>query len=471
MKKIISLVLAVTCMMGVLAGCGKEKSDPGVVTMAHCQGEWLWPTLEKITAEYEKRSGTKIELIYVPSDGFSTWQTAQLVAGTEPDIIFGAVDVKDLYNNGKIIELTDYYNDVNPYTNQKWIDDYIEGMMEDCRDTSGEKYIANSVSRTSPLLYYNKTLLKELGYEDEVPKSWTEVMEVCEKAKEDGKYIPFSAMNSVKWSLGWPVNKCLEDLFLSSGLLEKLDIIVKNGKLDNSEILLGLKAGVLDYEDPRFIDYFKLMKEFAGYLNTGFNSASWEFENLFNSEKSVLTFNGGWYPGQVIENGFTLDYGITNLPFVDKETSSYGRETDGKYIGNLGEANIVVTQKCADDGKADKAVDFLRFMSAKDGGAQLFLDGSFLMPVVDGLDLPPVLEELDKQRGTDKMQYNLAYVFEINAEGTDKYWKSFSMFLEDNTTPEEFAKQTKQLMMPFVEQEIMDRPELKVMDYVDKVSK
>lgn len=469
-KKIISILVVAIMTVGLMAGCGKEKTDPNVLTVAHCQGEWLWPTLEKITSEYEKRSGTRIELIYVPADGYATWQSAQFGAETEPDIIYGATDVKDLFTNGKIIDLTDYYNEENPYTGQKWIDDYINGILDDCKDSSGKKYIANSFSRTSPLLFYNKTAMKELGYDENmVPESWSDVLEICDKAKSDGKFIPFSVMNSTKWSLGWPIDKCLEDLFLSSNIVNKLDIIVENGKLDHSEILLGLKTGVIDYEDPRFVEYFSLMKKFSQYLNKGFNSASWEYENLFNSEKSVMTFNGGWYPGQVVEKGLKLEYGISTLPFVDKNVSEYGREKDGHYIGNLGEANVIVTKRCADNDKADKAVDFLRFMSDKNGGAKIFVDGSYLMPVTEGVELPDILKTLDENRGTDTMKYNLGYALEINSEAADKYWKAFSEFMENDSSPMDFAKQTKELMLPYVDQEISDRPELEIDKYIGKV--
>ena len=54
-KKIISILVVAIMTVGLMAGCGKEKTDPNVLTVAHCQGEWLWPTLEKITSEYLKQ--------------------------------------------------------------------------------------------------------------------------------------------------------------------------------------------------------------------------------------------------------------------------------------------------------------------------------------------------------------------------------------------------------------------------------
>ncbi len=473
-RKIMLLCMAFLLVLGTaqLSGCGNSaQQDSKTVTYAHCQGEWMWPTLEAITQKYEEVSGNKVELVYVAQDGYATWQTAQFVAETEPDIVSGALGVKDLFENGKILDLTSYYEETNPYTGRKWMDDYIPGILEDCKDISGTKYIANGTSRTAPQLFYNKDIFKELGLGEDAPKSWSEVLEICKKVQEDGRYMPFTAINSMRWSLDWPIYKCLEDLYLDSGLLEKLDIISPNEKLDSSEILLGLETGIIDYEDPRFVEYFRLMKEFSQYLNKGFNTASWEVESLFDEGKVAMTFNGGWYPGQHKEKGLTVNYGVGNLPFVDKDFSQYGREQDGKYIGKLAEPNIIVTQKCKDEGRADIAIDFLRFLAAADGGAQLLLDGSFLMPVVKDVKIPDILRELDENSGTDTIHYNLNTALSINDESADKYWKSFALFMENSQTPEEFAKATKELMLPYVKQEIEDRPELKIKEYLDKVSK
>lgn len=504
-KKIVSMLLCAAMTASLLCGCGdsatngseatdsaessveessseaepsEEAVDPlradegTTITIAHNQGEYIYEAFYEMGDKFTEMTGIEIEWIEVPSSDWGTWVTAQFAAGTEPDIAWSVS--KDYYDQGKIMDLTEYYDQENPFNGKIWKDCFsTENALTNVYSNDGQDMICTAMTYATVNLYYNKDVMEALGLGTEPPTTYSEMVEMMKVAKEDGTYIPMSVMNSSGWNLTWIEGDFMDALFEGTDVVEKLDIIVPNGYMDTSEILLGLKTGVISYDDPRFEEYFSLMKDLTQYFNEDFNSASWEYEGLFNDGKVLFNFNGGWYPGQVIQNGYDVNYGATKKPYVDTEYTEYGVETGFLGAAPSGEAVFFVSQKAADEGRGDAAVKFLQFMTCPEGGAQMYIENVMLGTCIDGVVLPEEIAGLATTEYGDHKSTQLikSFKFDDNGEVASKYWEMYTAYLDpaSTETAAEFIEDLKATLLPYLDDVIEEYTTYDVLSYVDQV--
>jgi len=449
----------------------EEEREAVALTLAHVQGEWLWPVLEELAAMYNEVSGNTVELLYVPADGWAEWLQAQLVAGTEPDIIWMHGDAASLYRNQQIIDLRPYFESVSPYTGAPWQDSFLEGLLAGVIDPDGgEGMIGMPLAQVTVNLYYNRDIFAEAGLPDEAPLSWTGVLEACQTVQaEMDDVTPFAVMNSISWNLGWFRPQFMEDLYVNSGIVEKLDIITPNGKLENTEIALGLKTGVIDPEDPRFVDYYAFMKELSQCFNKGFNVVSWEYEKLFLDGQAAMWLNGSWFPNQLLTADVDLNYGVGPIPYVDDAVSEFSRNQAMKYALGVGAPNVLITKRAADEGRAEAAVNFLQFWSDPATGAEYFVENTMFLPVVKNVAVPAEMQGIVDWIGDAEQVTNVNAVWALTPESGDKYSEMFKVFLEDDTSAEDFAADVADILLDAADQYIMENPDLDIESYVDQV--
>lgn len=457
-------------------GSGAESKlmeDAGTtITMAHNQGEYIYEKLYEMSDKFKELTGITVDWLEIPSSDWETWIQAQFAAGTEPDISWSIPNVKDYFDQGKIVDLTDYYDQENLFNGIIWRDCFKDGALDVTLSSDGTRNIGVAGPGASVSLYYNIDAMEKLGLGTTPPTTYTELFDMMDKAKEDGTYIPMSVMNSMSWNLGWIENDFGDALFNDTDYLEKLDIIVPNKYLDESEILLGLKTGVLRYSDPRYIEYFRLMKEFSKYWNEDFNAASWEYEALFNEGEVLFNYNGGWYPSQVLENGYTVNYGTTVKPYIDKGVSEFGVDAPFSYKAPAGENGMHISVKCEEEGRLSAAVKWLMFYSDKNTGAKMYTDAVLQLPAVKDVILPDVIAGLDNVEYGDYSPKNFINAFKFTPEVTDIYWKAYSMYLDPsvNQNPEDFVKDMEEQLLPYLDEAIEEYTAYDVLSYVDKVA-
>lgn len=439
------------------------------LTFAHCQGEYIWESFYKIGEAFEEKTGITIEWLEIPSADWDTWVTAQFTAGTEPDVIWGLN--KSYYDQGKIINLNDYINEPNAFNGITWADCFTPGALANCYSENGEDLISVGVTYATVNLYANLDIMKELGLGTEVPTTWSEMVNMMKVAKEDGTYVPMSVMNSMGWNLTWIEPDFMDSLFAGSGIVEKLDIITPNGTLDTPELMLGLYTGVIDYEDPRFVEYFKLMKDLTQYYNEDYNTASWEYESLFNDGKALFNFNGGWFPGQVVEKGLTVNYAAAQKPLIDKEYAEYGIDTGITYAQSAGEAMFMVPTKTRDSGKEGAAILWMQFLTDYQSGAKMFIDAVMLESCIANIEYPEAMAALADKTYGDAKNTNIQSAWRFCDEANGDYWPLYTEYLDpaSDMSAEDFCKLLKEELMPYLEDAIDEYEHADVLSYVDQV--
>lgn len=462
MKRVTLIVLMISCLLLVITGCsGSNKNSEGsggaspqasssasptqessettsneqpqTLTMVYSQGEFSWPAYEKMAKAFQEKTGHTIKLQYVPAAEYDKYLDAQFIAGTEADIIMGGPpDKSSWFKNGWIVNLLPHMDEVSRFTNAPWNESFVDGVLESATDKlPPAKLYGIPIQLTTVNLYYNKDIFNEIGVA-EPPKTITELLAVAQKAKDAG-YIGFSIQNSMDWNLGWLAT----DLwgYLWKPKLEQLDVLVQDGEVSTAEWALAVKKGMITEQSPEFREYARVVKDLSPYFNEGFNTASWEFEGLFNEGKSAMALNGSWYPNQHLQNKLAVNYGIAPIPYLDKAYSELGGDERYNYLIG-GEAYVAITSKAEKDGKLQAALDWLRFWTDPNGGAKIMTDELFLIPVVKGIQAPEQVQPIIDTFGSTKQVSFTAFRFE--PEQADTFFKAQQQYLDGKLTADQF---------------------------------
>lgn len=187
-KKILALVLALSCVASTLAGCGNSKetkdsnsseavkedsndkvSDHEVIRM---QSPFR-NTSEFIDIVHEKYPEINLEIVPYSGQNYTAYVKAQLEAGDLPDIYCTTV-----YTPGRQ-DLSEKLLDLSGYG---FTDNYQEARLREVTE-NGAIYLLPTYY-TCIGITYNKTLLEKNGWE--LPKSFKELEELAPKVEEAG---------------------------------------------------------------------------------------------------------------------------------------------------------------------------------------------------------------------------------------------------------------------------------------------
>lgn len=483
MKKVTRLAFVMAIMMAVLlAACSKESPAPAnngnnkpatnqgagnggeqavkpqTITVAYNQGEFSWPTYEKMAAAFKEATGHTVELKYVPAQEFENWVQTQFIGGTETDIIMGGGDntaKREFYRNGWIVDLLPYMAEKSRFTDGAWQDSFLDGIIDsaiDKTDSSELKLYGAPDQLVTVNLYYNKDIFAEIGV-TEPPATVSELLHVAQLAKDAG-YIGFSIQNSLDWNLGWYASDLWGTLWKSR--LAELDLN-GSGDIEQNEWATAAKQGKLAEDSPELLEYARFMKDLSAYFNTGFNTASWEFEGLFNDGKAAMTLNGSWYPNQHLQGDMGVNYGIAPVPYLDKGYSSLGQDALQKVVVGGSPALSVTRAAVKDEAKLQAAIEFVQFWTAPAGGAKILADELYQIPVVKNVQVPDVLGPIMEGFGSEKRITFSANSF--TAEQKDYWLKAQQQFLDNKLSAEDWMKSFIKDLNKYADQAIAANPE------------
>ncbi len=203
MKKILSLVLVMSMLLAVLAGCGNgNKADAG--TERKEISMWFWGT-----NDYQREAMTKYLI-----DGFNNSQDAYtltveyrssvdndiavaLSGGEGPDIVYGSgpAFVAGYATEGLFVNL-------DTYAEQYGWKDRLVTAFYDMGTVDGSLYsIPGGLSSYG--VFYNKAVLEENNWP--VPTTYEDLTTTMDKAIEAGLYGGLIGAKDWRYTNGWPV--------------------------------------------------------------------------------------------------------------------------------------------------------------------------------------------------------------------------------------------------------------------------
>lgn len=157
-------------------------------------------TTEKIIQAYEEATGITIEFNNV-SDSYRTWLATQFSANQGPDVYSGILyDMTSDYESGLLYNFADLYESESAYdTGKPWKDTLPESILERMYLTDGSVPGYPTTSQVVRI-FYNVDMMEDAGCE--IPTTWEEFMDVCQKLSDAG-YTPFGFANASHQDLCW----------------------------------------------------------------------------------------------------------------------------------------------------------------------------------------------------------------------------------------------------------------------------
>ncbi len=251
MKKLLTVVLLSSLViLSAFCGGGKEKSSASsaalfevpeggydgssvTITFYHTMGSNLSEVLSQYITEFNKvYPNITVEATQIGGyDDVRDQISTEITVGNQPNIAYCYPDHVALYNlAGAVAALDNLIDSEIPVKRadgtteilgltQEQKDDFIDGYYEEGRQFGDGLMYTLPWSKSTEVLYYNKTFFDQNGLS--VPKTWDEMEELCRKIKEiDPSSIPLGYDSEGNWfitmteQLGSPYTSATEPHYL-----------------------------------------------------------------------------------------------------------------------------------------------------------------------------------------------------------------------------------------------------------------
>ena len=182
------------------------------ITFSHTMGSNLRDVLDKYIPEFNKLY-PNITVVHSQDGGYDDLKeqiSTKITVGDQPNIAYCYPDHVALYNlSGIVVPLDDLIaSDIDEVradgTTEKLgltddqINDFIEGYYEEGRQFGDGKMYTLPFSKSTEVLYYNKTFFEANNIK--VPTTWDELEEVCRQIKAiDPDSIPLGYDSEANW--------------------------------------------------------------------------------------------------------------------------------------------------------------------------------------------------------------------------------------------------------------------------------
>lgn len=227
MKRFISLLLVAILCIATLTSCGGEGSDtkapdlvipetgfdteaPVTITFYHTMGANLREVLDHYIAEFNKIY-PNITVVHEQVGGYDDVRDqikTEITVGNQPNIAYCYPDHVALYNMAGAVQTLDDLiasktavsagsEEIFGLTDAQ-IADFIKGYYEEGQQFGDGKMYTLPLSKSTEVLYYNKTFFEKHGIS--VPTTWDELEAVCETIKGiDPDCIPLGYDSEANW--------------------------------------------------------------------------------------------------------------------------------------------------------------------------------------------------------------------------------------------------------------------------------
>lgn len=263
-----------------------------------------------------------------------------------PDVIFSSnANLTTYYYNGLLKDLQEYVD-----RDQVDLSQWTRLALEACT-FDGDLYAMPESGGNQIMMYYNKDLLKEAGYE-EPPETMEELYEMAEK-------ITTLDENGDIDVLGYP-------LFPFASARQELVYAFGGRWWDDDGNLTPDSQGILDslHMNMQFREKYGIEKvqAFVGTANTN----RYTEQDMFFTGKLAFRFDGNWLTAMIMNNNPDLNFGITMVPGTKDHPENRGVS---RY--EAGTVAMPVNAKCKEG-----AWDFIKFASSFEGSKILDLGRS-----------------------------------------------------------------------------------------------
>lgn len=433
MRKLISVLLAMTIIFSLLAGCGskstsneskkpepassakveEKKEAPVKLTILHYMGEetkrkGLKAMCDAITAKYPNITFDIQAMAYAQYTGLLK---TKISAGDAPDIIFGKPrEFMELVKAGQIMDIS----------GQAFLKNVSELVLEETT-VDGKNY-AVPIDIQATGVFYNKEMFEKQGLK--APATFTEFINACEK---------FKAAGIVPLSHGYK-NTNQPNTEVYSYLMP----MVEKNSANIFEIVQKGQKKLADY--PEFKDAMQKYDKILKYKDPGdFGIDPAQALADFASGKRPMYINGGWIIGDVRATNPSGKFGFFPMP---------GTDNAAENKTPIGIDDVFMAS--AQTKNKEAVLKFFEFLASPDG-AKLWVANAKLMSSIKGVELGEA-DEMVKDISkciADKRYASRLNVQEFTGEHKQKFRASLHLFAskkdEERNVDKYIAEEDKEL--------------------------
>jgi raffinose/stachyose/melibiose transport system substrate-binding protein len=353
LKKIVSLLLALMVLCTMLVGCGAsnkeeassssqkaeatasedssktdaastESSDDGTLKVPDKEMKiTLWDIATEDPANriqqgavdrfMKDHPNVKVETTHIQNDTYKQKLVVAMSSNQCPNmyIHWGGGPMNEYIESGFAVPVTDL---MNKYCKV----DFLKAAIEQS-SYKGEIYAVPYSALAGSGFFYNKTIFEKYGLQ--VPKTISELEQVCETLKQNG-IIPFSLANQSKWT----------------GSMYFMYLVARKSGLDEFNKAVD---GTGSFESDAFKYAGETIQKWvkAGYFPEGVNSLSaddGQDRQLMYQEKAAMMLHGTWQASQMSSDNkdwYEKNIDYFAFPTLDGSTADQSIVV-GTSIGN-----------------------------------------------------------------------------------------------------------------------------------------
>ena len=328
MKRIIALILMLAMAVTMLASCGGKKNsaadfvmpeggyDGSAVTIKfyHQMGAGLQAILNDAIAEFNEiyPNITVEHESYGDYNGVRDQIKTEISVGNQPNLAYCYPDHIALYNVAGAVQTLDVFiEDETVGFTQAQLDDFIEGYYNEGKVFGDGKMYSLPVSKSTEVLYYNKTFFDQHGLT--VPTTWDQMEEVCKAIKEiEPSCIPLGYDSESNWFITMceqynsPYTSATGENFLFNNQ-QNIDFVTK----------------FRTWYQNKWVTTEALSGGYTSALFTGNSSSSAEGSEASKGTRCYMCIGstgGATYQQPSQTNGkFEFEVGIASIPQVNPE--------------------------------------------------------------------------------------------------------------------------------------------------------
>ena len=445
-----------------------EDTLSGTITICFIARAGMEEGLKRVEEAYEKMHPNVDVVIDLKSDeGYNEW--VKTVATSEnPD-----VDIAEFYFGDAfaldLLDFSDYIDLDSPYSDGTWGEQFNPAGQ--LYSTATQKMDRLAVFSTQVIWLYNKDIFEEVGVE--VPKTWDELVDICEKIQAAG-YQPiafggdFDSISNTH--MAWlsriyndQISRSMVNIFRAQegdfcydpdvdGTWEYDPTDPYNDTEDKVtynivRVLKSIKDGEWRFDSPGltnvWTNFTKVFPKYAGG-DSMFGMSTGGATTLFNQGKAAMTVNLSGAVAdfdrmmkEVAEYGFftsdsgeqvessVFELGTFSMPSMEGEGVEAPARTIAGYVQDFSVLN-------KDQDHNELVVDFLMYYSSAEG-MSLYLDGVmesggvvYGPPYVYGVTYPEELVgKFDGIEDIGGAQHGYAYAFASGVPYIDESLREF----------------------------------------------
>lgn len=388
-KRLVSAGLVCTMAAGLMVGCGTEKKEQGkaegksdeVIELRWLSSQigetaeapWFSKVVEGFNKEYEGKIHINVD--GVAGEGVQEKLKTDAAGGTMPDLFTLNADAArfDLIADAEVaVDLTPYM-EKNPELWDKVDKDSAAAYTDDEGRLLGLPYARSYIG-----IYYNMDLLKQAGV-SEVPTTWDEYFDTCQKLKDAG----ISANALMTGENSWTTM-----LMLTYAL----------GSTEEGQKWLNeTTPDTADFTDPAVVEAVgkvqKMLGEYATPDAVGASAAVAQ-NNFLNGQAAIIS-NGPWMIQQINSTDTAMEGLAENVKYAVGPDNSVCRVENIAYgIGSTEPEKIEAAFEVLKYLARDEV--YAEFLNVSGNSQTISLDESLLELDPINADFLPSAMEADK---------------------------------------------------------------------------